>query len=89
MTQKGEKSGNELSLQDISPVASFIRECERAGTATEQQIRWWLRYRNENGLLASGAVVEKRANPKSRKPMLFIVRPRFIAWLANNQAAAC
>lgn len=75
-----------LALTDIAPFSDFIRECERTGVATRGQLQWWARYRNENGLAASGALVERRANPKSKRPMLFCVRPRFIAWMAGGAA---
>ncbi|NEV61650.1 hypothetical protein [Thiorhodococcus minor] len=77
-----------LDLSDIVPFADLIRECEKKGIATKGQLTWWARYRHENGLTSSGALVEKRANPRSKRPMLFVVRPRFIDWLANGHQAA-
>jgi hypothetical protein len=77
-----------LALTDIAPFPDFIRECEETGVATRGQLTWWARYRHENGLIASGALVEKRVNPRSKKPMLFAVRPRFVDWLAGRDATA-
>ncbi len=77
-----------IDLSDISRIPDFVRECEKQQLATKGQIQWMVRYRAENGLLASGAIVEKRINPKSRKAMLFVVRPRFVAWLSGQQVAA-
>lgn len=73
-----------LSLEDIAPFRVFAAECERGKIATEHQLRWWVRFRDENGLSACGAVVERRPNPRSTRPMLFIVRPRFAAWMAGG-----
>ncbi|NVZ07676.1 hypothetical protein HW932_00190 [Allochromatium humboldtianum] len=77
-----------LGLTDFAHFPDFARECERNKIATKAQLQWWLRYRRENGLLASGAVVEKKINPSSKRPMLLIVRPRFIEWLTNSHTAA-
>jgi len=74
-----------LGLDDIQALPRFIKNCERRNLATAQQIRWWLRYRETNGLLDSGAVTEKRPNPSSRKPRLFVVVPRFVNWMATTQ----
>jgi len=76
---------DKISLSDIQALPNFIKDCEEQGIATEHQIRWWLRYRNENGLISSGAITEKRPNPKSHKPMLFVIVPRFVAWMATAQ----
>lgn len=87
MTAPSALSGKAPDLSDITPFTDFVRECERQKLATKGQLQWWLRYRNENGLTSSGAVVEKRPNPRSKRPMLFVVRPRFAAWLAGAEAA--
>ena len=87
MTTSSAPSGTPLDLSDITSFADFVRECERKKTATKGQLQWWLRYRAENGLTASGAIVERRANPRSKRPMLFVVRPKFIAWLAGEGVA--
>ena len=73
-----------LALTDIVHFADFIRECEKQKLATRGQLQWWVRYRDENGLTSSGAVVEKRPNPKSKRPLLFVVKPRFVAWLSGG-----
>lgn len=73
-----------LSLTDIQPFPRFIESCKAQGLASEAQLRWFARYRAENGLMACGALVEKRADPKSRKPKLFVVVPRFVGWLATS-----
>ena len=78
---------NSLVLSDITAFTDFVRECERQKLATKGQLQWWLRYRNKNGLSATGAVIEKRVNPHSKRPILFVVRPRFVAWLLNEQQA--
>ena len=89
MTAPSPQASNVLDLSDILPFADFCREAEKKKLATRAQLQWWMRYRDQNGLLASGAVVEKRVNPTAKKSMLFVVRPRFVEWLTNaHQAAA-
>jgi hypothetical protein len=75
-------------MSDIQPFARFAQYCEREGIATENQLRWWARYRRENGLLSSGAISEMRANPGSKRPQLFVIVPRFVSWLATDQKGA-
>lgn len=75
-------------LADLIPFPEFARECEQSKTATVPQLRWWVRYRHDNGLTASGAVIEKRPSPRSRKPLLFVNRPRFVAWLSTPDSRA-
>lgn len=77
-----------LDLSDIVPFADFCREAEKRKLATRTALQWWMRYRHENGLLSSGAVVEKRANPRSKRALLFVVRPRFVEWLTNSHQHA-
>jgi hypothetical protein len=74
-------------LTELAPFAPFSRQCEKAGIATRTQLQWWLRYRKENGLSASGAIIEKRPNPRSKRPMLFVNKPRFAQWLSTDHAA--
>ncbi len=73
-------------LDDITPFSDFARECERRKLATKTQLQWWMRFRETNGLAKSGAVVEMRPNPASKRPMLFVVRPRFVDWLLSQAA---
>ncbi len=76
------------TLDDLVPFADFARECEKRKVATVSQLAWWLRYRENNGLLSSGAVIEKRVNPKARRPMLYANRGRFVAWLSQSDTKA-
>lgn len=82
---KTHRDSSRLSLADIQPFPTFARQCERDGIATTQQLRWAARYRHTNGLIESGALVEKRVNPSSRKPKLYVVVPRFVGWLSTNE----
>lgn len=77
-----------LDLDDIVPFADFCREAEKRKLATRPSLQWWARYRHENGLISSGAIVELRANPKSKRPLLFVVRPRFVQWLTQSHRHA-
>ncbi|NCA72321.1 MAG: hypothetical protein EOM91_20075 [Sphingobacteriia bacterium] len=72
------------TLDDLTPYADFARECARKKVATESQLAWWMRYRAENGLLASGAIIEKRVSPHATRPLLYAHRSRFIAWLSTS-----
>ena len=76
-----------LDLTDFVPFPDFCRQAEKLNLATRTQLQWWMRYRHQNGLIGSGAIVEKAVNPKSSRKMLFVVRPRFIDWLASGRAA--
>jgi hypothetical protein len=74
-------------LSDFVPLVAFAREYERQGLGTKDSLRWLARYRAQNGLLKTGAVVELRT-PGARRPRLLINRPRFVAWLAGKPCAA-
>jgi hypothetical protein len=78
------QAGATLDLADITPFSEFCRECEKRKLATRAQLQWWMRYRRQNGLLSSGAIVERKVNPRAKKAMLFVVRPRFVEWLAAS-----
>ena len=78
------------NLSDIYSFQRFVAEVwTPQGLGTEYNLRWFLRYREKNGLLASGAVVEK-FTPGAQRPRLYINKPKFAAWLAesDHQAAA-
>lgn len=77
-----------VALEDLTPFADFARELERKKIATRSSIAWWMRYRDTNGLKASGAIIEKRVNPKARRPMLYANRARFAAWLSQSDTKA-
>jgi hypothetical protein len=73
---------------DLYPLTRFIAEVwQPQGFGTEQSLRWLLRYRTENGLMQSGAVIEKRT-PGAARPRLFVNAPKFAAWLAESDQAA-
>ncbi|NCA71463.1 MAG: hypothetical protein EOM91_15495 [Sphingobacteriia bacterium] len=76
------------TLEDLTPFADFMRECERKKVATKSQLAWWLRYRDTNGLLSSGAVIEKRVSPAAKRPLLYANRSRFVAWLSHSDSQA-
>jgi hypothetical protein len=76
------------ALKDLAPFAVFVRECEKEGVATKGQLNWWLRYRKTNGLLSSGAIIEKKISPTARRPMLYAHRPRFAEWLSTSDTQA-
>jgi len=74
------------ALGHIYPFGKFATLFERQGLGTEFSLRWLVRYREQNGLLASGAVIEKRT-PGHQRPRLFINAPKFAAWMAQSDPA--
>lgn len=86
MTHPAPIANPSLDLTDIIAWPAFIKDCEARKIATRGQLQWWARYRHINNLAASGALVEKRVHPGSSRPMLFVVRPRFVAWLAGQDS---
>lgn len=74
--------GNPFS--SLYPLTRFVAEVwQPQGFGTEQSLRWLLRYRTANGLLKSGAVIEKRT-PGAARPRLYINAQNFAAWLAKS-----
>ena len=88
MTQSNSLPAAPIDLRDLAQFPEFCREAERLKLATRQQLQWWVRFRHENGLVSSGALIERAINPRSKRPLLFVHRPRFAAWLAGHQTAA-
>jgi hypothetical protein len=71
-----------------SPREAAEDDPETYGTA--DSVRWLLRNRKTNGLLESGAVVERINRPGQTRPKLTIVHPKWVMWKATphkNQAA--
>jgi hypothetical protein len=64
-------------MDDIMALPAF---CERyPDITTEQQIRWQIFKRNQNGLADSGAISKKGGK-------WFIVIPKYRAWLLESDA---
>jgi len=74
------------SLDDLRTFQNFAAEFERLGLGSEHSLRWLVRFRAENGLLESGAVIERRL-PGSKRPRLFINTRRFADWFATSDPA--
>jgi hypothetical protein len=72
------------ALADLKLFQDFIRDCEELGLCTGNQLKWWCRYRAKNGLTKCGAVIEKRVDPKSKRPLLVVDVPLFTRWLKTN-----
>lgn len=72
-------------LGDFETFKRFAAAFERQGLGTEHGLRWLARFREKNGLLESGAMVEL-VTPGARRPRLLVNRPRFAAWLAGQGA---
>lgn len=58
-----------------APPTRFERELEQRGIATRGQFRWWVRYREKNGL--KEALSERHGR-------IFVIKPKFVEWLAGN-----
>lgn len=86
-TKTNEPVPVEAELGDFTNFETFARELAQHGITTEMGLRYWLRLREQNGLLTSGAVVEVRA-PGSRRPKLLFNRKGFARWLASGAVAA-
>jgi hypothetical protein len=59
------------ALSDYQKVPTFIQD--NSHILSEGRLRWWLRHRHKNGLIACGAVVEVEGN-------LYVNVPKFVAW---------
>lgn len=70
-------------LSDFVPFTKFATEYAKQGLGSPESLRWMVRFRKENGMLESGAVIELR-NPGSRRPRLIINRHKFPEWLASG-----
>lgn len=86
MTNK--KNTNPLSFEDIVPAPHFVKENAGKNGMSENQLRWLFRNRKINGMAKSGAVIEKTGRyGKGKRPMLFVVVPKFVEWLATDDSA--
>lgn len=48
---------------------------------SDDSLRWELRFRAKNGLLADGVVIERRADPGANRPTLLLSPSRYLARL--------
>lgn len=55
---------------------------------SEEALRWELRFRKTNGLLADGVVVERKADPKASRAALLISPSRYLQRLKRMSRAA-
>lgn len=69
----------EVDLDDIARPEAFARRYPDV-IGSSSRLRYLLRHRQGNGLVSSGAVIE-------RGRTLYIVRPRFLDWLLKGGAA--
>ena len=71
-----------------APISEFFRPkgfvSRNPDLVTENQLRWQLRNRHQNGLSAAAAVLELRSHPDQRRPSLVIDEPRYFAWLREQ-----
>lgn len=51
---------------------------------TLDALRWELRFRHDNGLVSSGAVVERRADPNASRPSILISPSKYFEWLLGE-----
>ncbi|MEZ5564926.1 MAG: hypothetical protein R3F24_05150 [Gammaproteobacteria bacterium] len=64
---------------ELLSVAEFARKFPNI-VASEAALRWLLRAREKNGLLAIGAVIELRAHPDQHRARLLVSPRQFISW---------
>lgn len=74
-------------LSDFQTFRDFARDYERQKLGSEQSLRWLARYRDKNGLLSSGALVELKT-PGATRPRLLVNRQKFAGWLASQSSGA-
>ena len=70
----------EFELDDLATTKDIIREFSSMaenGLLTENSLRYMLRERHNNGLVESGAVLEKGRH------LIFVI-PRFLKWFEVN-----
>ncbi len=73
-------------LNELCSVAEFARRYPNI-IPSESALRWYLRERHHNGLLATGAVVELRQRSDQMRPKILLCEPRFAWWLINRKSA--
>ena len=59
-------------------------ESEPAVFGTPNSVRWHFRNRKENGLIACGAVFERRDRPGQKKGTLIIDRNAWVRWMRGQ-----
>ena len=81
-----------MEARNTSNVATLLRPKQFSQTypniASEKSLRHQLLLSGSNGLDAAGAVIRKRVNPESHKPLVFIDVERYFAWLRSEGRAA-
>ena len=75
------------SLEDLMTVGAFVEAYPHL-FETEEQLRWYLRRRKENGWQKAGAVVEIFSSPDASRPTLRINAPRLFKHLLDTSMAA-
>lgn len=51
---------------------------------SEESLRWPLRFRHDNGLVESGAVLEVWARPGQSRPKILIDESKYLTWMRDN-----
>lgn len=68
-----------LSLSDLTPIKAFAEQNPAIGS--EASLRWQIFCAEQNGLADSGAIVR-------RGRRIFIVGPRYLAWMLGESRRA-
>ena len=74
-------------ITDFQTFKAFAADYERQGLGTEHGLRWLARFRHENGLIQTGAMVEIKT-PGATRARLLVNRRLFPQWLAAQSRAA-
>lgn len=73
--------------QDWMPPKAFHDAYPNLHTSMDS-LRWELRFRADNGMLADGVVLERRADPNANRPSLLISPSRYFSWLRSGSKGA-
>lgn len=73
------KETEDIGLDDIARPEAFARRYSDV-VGSISRLRYLLRHRQGNGLVSSGAVIERGRS-------LYIVRPRFLDWILKGGSA--
>lgn len=66
----------DLTLDDLTRPEAFAKRYPDA-VGSPSRLRYLLRHRHTNGLVASGAVVERGRS-------IYLVKPRFLDWIVHG-----
>jgi hypothetical protein len=75
-------------LPDDYTTLRRFREAHPDVHTSMESLRWELRFRHDNGLVASGAIIERRSDPNASRPTLLISPSRYFRHLREQSKVA-